>query len=761
MKRIGESGCGWLRIEGSTVEGSTASYYCSGLPKLDIVFGTTSITGSTIEERDLTYDHFDRVPQKIEGFRMTLSPILNMSGTTSGDVLEVPELTCRVDVDPFDELPDCVLNTDPALSYNALTANTGFLDLYNNVDSYHEQFYVTVDGTTHHMVNDSDYPAYTVDDQMGPGILEPMLNTQFGPVAVDMPPTPDLTTDALIYSLAGLQSWRHTIDGRVSNNYINAVDYGLIGLDNARNQRGPCGNFNISVENQPAEVLGIPRHFDEVTPTYSVGSGIITLNGVPGTTISGVSNIAAPFSAYLDVSEDGAVVMIVSGSPYLSPEMQVAEHTYIYIGSVRRVDALQDFPIVGSTTFSLFEINQGDCIDQVRTEYGSNAKAYPGPFLVTGSTLSDASYMVTGFDLVGTTHYAGKIYLDGKFLDWGPEDDVDMTGTGAFVYAHIEVAGVGSDTVSVAGCTYDNTDEFVLGNTNNIGYTIRLARDLATGPEQIHYGDIYLYTKGSTSSGGGGVYTGPFHVLQGPNNYTVAIDGIFKEGDSGTVLDDAAGKVFLNGKFAGVVAGGTASFAQSDIPADVYVSFPITASTESTAIDGYTVGTRYYGVARKDSTETTIWYNVRLARLTGEPTTASWHIEQTHFGDIYIDLPVGSTTTIVGGTYTGPFRVDVDANGTASISCPDCTPVTGKTVNGQYIINGTTIKDVYDLTGISVGTTGTNTVILQIAPGEDYPKLAKTVDTAPNVYNVLLAQIRGGTAYQMQYGYIHVDGRWS
>ena len=235
----------------------------------------------------------------------------------------------------------------------------------------------------------------------------------------------------------------------------------------------------------------------------------------------------------------------------------------------------------------------------------------------------------------------------------------------------------------------------------------------------------------------------------------MAIAGIYQDGDSGEIVSDVAGKVFINGQFAGIVAGGTASFAQTDIPADVYVSFPITASTASTAVEGYTIGTRVYGVTRKPDTENTIWYNVRLARLTGEPATPTWHIEQTHFGDIYIDLP--TSTTIVGSTYTGPFHVYVEG-GSAFVDCPDCIHPEGSTIQGKYITNGGSV--VHNVSGLTpVPITGASTdIYLQI--GSTTPSLSKQASTALNVYNVLLAQVSGSSVCQMQYGYIHVDGRW-
>lgn len=406
MRRINTSGCGWA-ISGGT-------YTCQGLPKLDIVFGTTSIVGSTVD--GTVYDQFDRLPQHIEGFRMTLSPILDMGGTAISP--EVPELACRVNFDPFDDSTGSVLNTGSDLTVNDLLKNTGFIDMYNNGPGYKDKFYVSVSGTTYHMVNDSDYPTYTDSAVMEPGALEPMLDTQFGPVQIDMPPTPDLTTDAIIYSLAGLQSWRHTIDTRVSNTYVNASETGMANLQNAINQQGPCSQFNIEA-NPPSgslytTVIGAPG-FREY-PTYTITGGTVKVDGVTlPNRVEDFTPAGAIFDAYLDVFRYnnilGATITTTDSSPTnlpqsIKPATGTFDHLkFEYIGSVRSVTTA-DGPISGSTAWQLYEIEQGDCIYEITIGGGTGGgstctQEYYGAFMVDvapGTSVGTAAVEITGVD---------------------------------------------------------------------------------------------------------------------------------------------------------------------------------------------------------------------------------------------------------------------------------------------------------------------------------------------------------------------------
>ncbi len=427
MIHIPSAGCGWA-ISGGT-------YTCGGLPKLDIALAGTTITG-WIPYADVgdetVIDQFDHVPQHIEGFRMTLSSIVDMSGGTVKRP-EVPELACRVDFDPFNELvvgttPSYVYNIDnPELTGNTNTQFTGFLDFYNQVPQYKANFYVTVDGgTAQKMPSTETFPVYGATSYMGPGILEPMLNTQFGNIDIDMPPTPDLTTDAIIYGLVGLQGWRHAIDTRINNTYIGSSETGMVNLENAKNLNGGCANFTIHAN--ASTVIGAPGL---AGPSYTIDGGTIKVDGellpdvpeaVAGSTI---------FDAYLDIykyAEDetetpalGATITTIGiGLPQsTAPSTGVFQHLkFEYIGSVRYINS-GDTPISGSTVWSLYEIHQGDCLYEVTLGGGTGGGGstcdckYNGPFMVTPGN-SFRSVKIDGIDPKDElTNYAGRVFYNG------------------------------------------------------------------------------------------------------------------------------------------------------------------------------------------------------------------------------------------------------------------------------------------------------------------------------------------------------------
>jgi len=461
MRRIKTAGCGWSISDGT--------YTCHGLPKLDIVFGTTSLVGSTVD--GIVYDQFNRLPQHIEGFRMTLSPILDMGGTAISP--EVPELACRVNFDPFDDSTDSVLNTGSDLTVNDLLKNTGFIDMYNNGPGYKDKFYVSVSGTTYHMRDDSDYPIYTDSAVMEPGALEPMLDTQFGPVQIDMPPTPDLTTDAIIYSLAGLQSWRHTIDTRVSNTYVNVSETGMVNLENAKNQAGPCSQFNIvavpSATASFATVIGAPDFSDY--PSYMITGGTLTVDGVLlPKEVEPFSPPGAIFDAYLDVFRYNNILgaTITTTDPSLPnlpislpPSTGVFEHLkFEYIGSVRSVTTANG-PISGSTAWKLYEIDQGDCIYEITIGGGTGGGGpyeYDGPFKVTVSgSESGVTVEVTGIDhIMDGDHWktmAGHITFAGLW-DSGI---IANTWTSAFPTSQLLEGGEADVFLRVAALTTTTT----------------------------------------------------------------------------------------------------------------------------------------------------------------------------------------------------------------------------------------------------------------------------------------------------------------
>lgn len=832
LKRIARNRCGY------------DGYKCRPIPKLNPLFQNTytdiyavkdiktAVMGafdsawvgpSSYDSSMLvgTIDNYAQLPQQFEGFIMTLAPIINMGTDVTP---EVPELACRVDFNPFTYGSSSIENNSPEYTANNATAETGFLDYYTQLELYSSAVYVdveggteVVDGGTAVVVEGStaevvgatytlatDMPAYiqgstiTKDSHLGwiiggdkitltagPGLLEPMLDTELPPIGIDTIPSADIIGDFAMWEFNTINQWQRLVDARLNGlkTVIPTVDYGgvkgLYNLKNEEYQKSACGNFQISVANPLEPIIGT---LDMNTPLYEISGGTIYLNGqyvsiggVPAidedtgeyevNEVSGeFEYVLAPFTAYLDVAPSGNTASVITypGSNVTIDETKrEAGHTYIYIGAVKSVSASANFPLEGGTAFKLYKIEQGDCIDEVRTNYGGSDE-YPGPFVVAVGYSSATPYIyVGGFDEDSSNDpQAGKIYLNGAFLDWGPVHELENRGAEDFVYAHITITQSSAQTAvsgyTLASCTYDRTGSVTPPQgTTSLVYTVRLGRILdEDAVDQIHYGDIYLYTGADAgSSTVSVVYTGPFRVQTGTvsgsggDAHSMCVMGINNDTEGTSTVTYYAGKIFYNGKEIRKQPAADVVNTLTD-PKFVYAKIDIDDSTSTpTATCAFTTDDNYGLVAGKKR------FTIRLSEIKSYPETGSPKLHQLHYGDIYL---YGSTnTTIEVAEYKGPFKVTVDTNGVASISCPDCIQPSGGTVTGKYIINGTTVHDVgYK----SVATGNKNNVYLQIS--KDDETLSMDPSTAPNVYNVLLAQVTGGKAYQMQYGYIHVDGRW-
>ena len=713
MIHIPSTGCGWA------VSGGT--YTCGGLPKLDEVFQTTDVTGQTIEGTTITYDEFDRVPRHIEGFRMTLSPIIDMSGGTPSQ-LEVPELACRVDFDPFNEL---VAGTDPSYVYNidnaALTGNTntqytGFLDLYNQVKTYKDNFYTvngdTISGSTEYI--GGNFPTYKDQEEMGPGILEPMINTDFGEIHVDMPPTPDLTVDAIIYSLVGLQGWRHAIDMRVNNLMVNAADTGMENLEAAKNMEGPCANLQIKVKNgypfAPFDVFGSTN---SVIPSYMVTQGNITINGFPvtihGTTHSSYpadvqDGIEAPFYAYLEYWPlvTGTTITGYTGTirntqgPYSPTD---PSHQTVEIGRVKAVSNITGTTISGTTisgstalntpfpagsSYMLFEIEQGDCIEKIDT-VNADGTGYLYQTVVTG----------------------GKQYKTDSLLNYN-EFNAELSAANA-------IRGVQASAIQQYVAAHGST---------------------ASGEGRL-YPDYVELSKGESSvlSGIGVGVTYVFPVKRdqhiGFRTEANAVANCFVKyapalGETGTPFKLDEGK---------------AAYDLQVADADGFVRFSILD-------DG-----KHQGQC------------VRF--LDGNPDW-EYALPVYRFGDFHV------TTA-----YNGPFRVRITDRDTCTITidCPVCDN-DPNALAGHYWLDGINSSDVLlktidgstqATTNIYAHVTGTTCII-------DDTAVTGSTDAPPS-YTVWLAHIDGkthispsqelpsgawfgGTVTQIHHGDIYVDGRW-
>lgn len=785
MKRINSSGCGYSYNK-------TDRLVCNSIKSLHPYFANTPITYIDINVTEPEWvnftldahalDNYGQLPQKLEGFIMKLSPVIDMSGSTSGYPAEVPEIECRVNMDPFTDYTQSVLNTDLAYTYNPKTANTGFLDLFTQVSDYHTDVYADVNGTTMTLSNkipvmiDSGTAKnpYTVK----PGILEPMLDTQLPNIDVKTIPAVDAGLDGAFLALDRLQQWRSVIDTRITN-----LTY-AVEEPNIFPQDSPCDNFKIEL----LEGEGLPPAYqsavisggtDSATiayPLYSIADGRITINGATvaitgftgmndgstSTAVVGGTSVpcaVAPFAAYLKVSSGAAITANTLVYRKMSPALS-SDSTLYYIGGVTEV--FEPVSAGASKGDALFQIDQGDCIEDI--EY------------ITGTS--------TGYVYMNVTN-GGRQYTTDPLLN-------SLPGSG-YPFVPPEDASRGVQASAIR--TYvDNT--------------------------------IDLKIAGITT--GGNAYDGPFKVAINPEDRTTVhvYDGRFPD-------SEIAGYAFIDGKsknsvakYAGSLSGGTQSIfivaynqdRASTTENFIYVNGMKYTKEAQTTLENYTTwksgASEVYTTAAIPATGSTVYsktqnnelvvvgyvaspdvpvnYYYTLSESAHISPPAFWYtrlatiidggvdapeVQQVHYGDLNV-ISGGTATTITGSTYNGPFMVDGDG----LVDCPVCELAT---IGGHYWING---NRRYDVATSAVNlTAATQDVYLHIRGVGDY-----SIDTTSSIegntiaYNVWLAHINGatvtggtidapiegstettpvnlyggGTVTQIQHGDVYVDGRW-
>lgn len=372
-------------------------YKCKGIPQIgedsNGMFDTNvSIVASMKAE-------FNKLPIRIKGMVFS-EDTTNMSWPDGGPHPEVAEISCRTDTDPWSDSEDvsvwndtdrplCVAIGGHTYQYPVYSGNSGWTDLYNAEDGDSENpryFYRnTVVGSTNAVASDvyiiadghhwhniykvgtsfgsyNGIPDFTSDIndvledsiEMGPGLLEPMLDTEFDPVNIDVIPAWEAGDDGLILSNILLNDWKDIIDDKLNNLY-KAVNIGPIGGDdtNLRNLKAAeyteseCDNFQIvltsgaavkggsvSVTNHtsntvPDSTIAVGERIGRETITdmwttvingstiwhwtteagpniYSISGGTVKY-GDKTITVSGVSNVYPPFYAYLSITEDTSV----------------------------------------------------------------------------------------------------------------------------------------------------------------------------------------------------------------------------------------------------------------------------------------------------------------------------------------------------------------------------------------------------------------------------------------------------------------------
>lgn len=707
----------------------------------------TPIEGETSQKiytrLQASVDNYIVMPQIFEGFVMTMENIIDMSG--DGHTREVPELSCRTNMDPFTDDVLSVQNSGAQYTVVENARNTGLMDMYNNVYevkepvaytdpvkyTYPEKVYSTVSGnpeefyirlklpSVHRWESTSEKPVWK-SLTIGPGLLEPMLDTMFPPIGVDTITGPDTIGDFTVWLFDEFNTWKGQVDARLRNMYQAKFDYskinGLLNLENAKNQKGPCDNFQIQLVSTAA-VIGATIG----TPTYAVSGGTVRVEDEVFE-ITGATMYGALFDSYIEVWLDGSTYtgMVFEVPPGNVPD-SVAGHphsnhvAYEYIGSVRKVTADDDFPEDDAARYSEYVIHQDNCIYEITLGGGTgggtcSCKGYQGPFKVVGGTTTNQVSLIKFDPLWATEKTITGYVMNGEYPIPAPVKNIDVSGI-QDIWAHIDVA---APTV-----TYYTEDAVETTPTQTT--TTNQQEEEITDFVDVRLARVSL---------GGVQYTTVTLPSTLPSGATLGSDSTIS-GSTVTSYSDFARLPVPTSALEHIAIGSGVSFDASGTVYEVY---------------GGTL-TGNYCVAPANGTCS---YSVYA--------TQEVDIKQIQHGDIVL----GSTATqpqVTGSTYSGPFTVTVD-DGTATIKCDDCwyDAENEDEITGYYSINGGGSTAMPVLEGVAADTG--DYVYLQFSTGD--PVLSTSESTSPGVYNVLLARVTGATsAAQLHYGNIHVDGRWS
>lgn len=494
MKRLQPNTCGY------------DGFRCTGITKLKELFLSTPTTVWQTEDPTLisdwvwpevvgavqqpTVDNYAQVPRAFEGFVMTLDPVINMYGST----LEIAELACRTNMDPFCTNTQSVLNTsyeqNENYTINPNTVNTGFLDLYNQVPAYKTIVYDKMEDAVP-VMSTQMLPAIKYEEPeqeitesvsaqaeqegtwknliVGPGLLEPMLDTVFPPVGIDTITGPDALGDFTVWLFNEFDQWKNIIDTKISNIQVGpggGNEYkvnGLLNLENAKNKTSPCENFHIEISTgQNALVNGLPTDNSFVAPTYTVSGGVVLIvhsltDVLPpsgyGIEVPALEEPITPpcelyLDLYLDTSEEtptfvGEIIYLHNAS--LSRHYG---HHYFYIGRISESSNAGEGAFGTGSKYTLYEIEQDECLESVditdETGGGStcSCRGYQGPFKVVAEGSTSGSIALEPFDPLNNNiqPYTGNIMA----YEWqipAPVGTVSQIYGWADIWIHIDLTG--------------------------------------------------------------------------------------------------------------------------------------------------------------------------------------------------------------------------------------------------------------------------------------------------------------------------------
>lgn len=278
-----------------------SGYTCVGIPPLDDVFVLNGVVADTTyrstggvfktitqegEEQPTTLDYIDNylnLPVQVRGLVMSVDHILDMSKTPP----TAPEVTCK--------------SSDEELYGLFTTLYSSIVDgkAFPKDAVYRVLLEAPLSFTTKNYYY-RENPPEDEENRLEPGILEPMLDTGFSPVDIDVDPW---NWNGLTFVLVQLTKWRMLVDQRL-NELSSAVAhiYGIRNMLMAMQRESICDEFKISKTGggNPIQWSGTIQSI----PKYSVAGGQVKLNG-KSKAVSGKSNLTPPFYVYLNVYANG------------------------------------------------------------------------------------------------------------------------------------------------------------------------------------------------------------------------------------------------------------------------------------------------------------------------------------------------------------------------------------------------------------------------------------------------------------------------
>lgn len=293
-------------------------------------------------------DNYKNLPTQLKGFMMTISQLIDMDVA-----LSYPEKECRTNVDPF----------------RVIGGVDGFLNLFAK---YSDRVTGRTEGSSYVHLDSSllcfnTDPGTTTEEEASgeeltfePGIIEPMLDTEFSPVGIELSTGLDASLDGIMIAIAMLTKWRTVVDGKLNDIYtrlghITGIRNMLISMQ----MESICKEFKIELTyGDPIQWTGSRK-----APKYKITEGSVYVNGKP-IKIPGVSNIEGEFYRYMNfkITYDNKNVPTVTASIGSQKEGDFS----LGLGGVKLSSKSQR----GVPTYKVYQIVQERCmfsIELVRT----------------------------------------------------------------------------------------------------------------------------------------------------------------------------------------------------------------------------------------------------------------------------------------------------------------------------------------------------------------------------------------------------------